>query len=159
MWKRTKKTLPNDTLIKNRPIRNTSASGQKARCSQLDLAMPSTQIRLKRVYESASADDGVRILVERLWPRGLTKADAAIDHWVKDVAPTSELRTWFGHRPARWQEFRTRYRLELNKNRSAVSSLRELCSGQRVTFIFATKDVFRNGAVVLKEYLDAVKVR
>ncbi len=125
-----------------------------ARCSQSDLAMPSTQIRLKRAYEPASADDGVRILVERLWPRGLTKADAAIDHWVKDVAPTSELRTWFGHRPARWQEFRTRYRLELNENRSAVNSFRELCSGQRVTFIFAAKDVLRNGAVVLKEYLD-----
>ncbi len=116
--------------------------------------MPSTQIRLKRVYETASADDGVRILVERLWPRGLTKADAAIDHWVKDVAPTSELRTWFGHRPVRWREFRTRYRLELNENRPAVSSLWELCQGQRVTFIFAAKDVLRNGAVVLKEYLD-----
>ncbi|MEE8352018.1 MAG: DUF488 family protein [Rhodospirillales bacterium] len=121
--------------------------------------MPSTQIRLKRVYEPASADDGVRILVERLWPRGLTKTNAAIDHWVKDVAPTSDLRTWFGHRPARWKEFRKRYRLELNENRSAVSSLRELCSGQRVTFIFAAKDVFQNGAVVLKEYLDAEKAR
>ncbi len=118
--------------------------------------MASTLIRLKRVYEPASVDDGVRILVERLWPRGLTKADAAIDHWVKDVAPTSELRTWFGHRPARWREFRTRYRLELNENGSAVRSLRELCSGQRVTFIFAAKDVLRNGAVVLKEYLDVV---
>ncbi len=126
-----------------------------ARCSQLDLAMPSTQIRLKRAYEPASADDGVRILVERLWPRGLTKAAAAIDYWVKDVAPTTELRTWFGHRPARWQKFRTRYLLELNENRSAVSSLRELCSGQRVTFVFATKDTFHNGAVVLKEYIDA----
>ena len=120
-----------------------------------ELAMPSTKITLKRAYEPASADDGVRILVERLWPRGLTKADAALDHWVKDVAPTSELRTWFGHRPARWRQFRTRYRLELNENRSAVNSLRELCRGQRVTFIFAAKDVLRNGAVVLKEYLDA----
>ena len=125
-----------------------------ARCPQSDLAMPSILIRLKRAYEPTSVDDGVRILVERLWPRGLTKTDAAIDHRVKDVAPTSELRTWFGHRPARWREFRTRYRLELNENRSAVSSLRELCSGQRVTFIFAAKDVLRNGAVVLKEYLD-----
>ena len=70
-----------------------TALGQMVHYSQLDLVMPSTQIRLKRVYEKASADDGVRILVERLWPRGLTKADAAIDHWVKDVAPTSELRT------------------------------------------------------------------
>ena len=126
-----------------------------ARCSQMDLLMASTPISLKRAYEPASDDDGVRILVERLWPRGLTKADAALDHWAKNVAPTSELRTWFGHRPERWQEFQTRYRLELNENRSAVSSLRELCSGQRVTFIFAAKDLSRNGAIVLKEYLDA----
>ena len=125
-----------------------------ARCSQLDLVMLSTQIRLKRAYQPASDDDGVRILVERLWPRGLTKANVAVDHWVKDVAPTSELRNWYGHRPARWQEFRTRYRRELNKNPSAMSSLLKLCSGQRVTFIFAAKDVLRDSAVVLKEYLD-----
>ena len=87
--------------------------------------------------------------------RGLTKADAAIDHWLKEVAPTPGLRIWFGHRIERYQEFRTLYRLELNENRSVVSSLRDLCSGQRVTFIFAAKDVHRNGAVVLKEYLDA----
>ena len=117
--------------------------------------MPSTQISLKRVYEPASADDGVRILVERLWPRGRTKADAAIDHWVKDVAPTPGLRTWYGHRTERWREFRKRYRRELDENRSAVTSLRELCSGKRVTFIFAAKDVVRNGAAVLMEYLDA----
>ena len=117
--------------------------------------MPSTRIRLKRAYEPASADDGMRILVERLWPRGLTKENVAIDHWAKDIAPTPELRTWFGHRPERWQEFRTRYQLELKKNQSAVTSLWELCSGQRVTFVFAAKDVIRNGAVVLKEYLDA----
>ena len=117
--------------------------------------MPSTQIRLKRVYEPASAEDGVRILVERLWPRGLSKADVSADHWAKDVAPTSELRTWFGHDPERWQEFQMRYRLELDENRSAVSALRNMCSGQHVTFIFAAKDVHRNSAVVLKKYLDA----
>jgi len=118
--------------------------------------MPSTQIRLKRVYEPASAEDGVRILVERLWPRGLSKANVAADHWAKDVAPTSELRTWFGHCPERWQEFQVRYWLELDESQSAVSALRDLCSGQRVTFIFAAKDVLCNSAVVLKEYLDAV---
>ena len=121
---------------------------------QKDWIMASKQISLKRVYEPTSADDGMRILVERLWPRGLTKADAALDHWIKDVAPTSELRTWFGHRPARWQEFQKRYRQELNENRSAVSSLRDLCAGREVTFVFAAKDVSRNGAVVLREYLD-----
>jgi len=117
--------------------------------------MASTLIRFKRVYGPASTEDGVRILVERLWPRGRTKADAAIDHWVKDVAPTPELRTWFGHRPERWQEFQTRYQLELDSNWAAVRSLWDLCSGQRVTFVFATKDVVHNGAVVLKDYLEA----
>jgi len=116
--------------------------------------MPSTQITLKRAYEPASDDDGVRILVERLWPRGVSKADAALDHWVKDVAPTPQLRTWFGHRPERWRQFRTRYRLELSSNQSAVCLLRDICAEQRVTFIFAAKDVLRNGAVVLQEYLE-----
>ena len=120
-----------------------------------ELGMASTHISLKRAYEPASADDGVRILVERLWPRGVTKTDAALDHWAKDIAPTGELRSWFGHRPERWRDFRTRYRRELNENQTDVNSLRDLCAGQRVTFIFAAKDLLRNGAVVLKEYLDA----
>ena len=118
------------------------------------LGMASTQIKLKRAYEPAAADDGVRILVERLWPRGVTKSDAALDHWAKDIAPTAALRTWFGHRPERWRDFQTRYRRELNENPTAVNSLRELCAARRVTFIFAAKDVHRNGAVVLKEYID-----
>ncbi len=116
--------------------------------------MSARNITLKRVYESASADDGLRILVERLWPRGLSKADAAIDHWVKDVAPTPALRIWFGHRPERWQEFRTRYRAELQENHAAIEGLRDLCAGEWATFVFAAKDVHRNGAVVLKDYLE-----
>ncbi|MDA0229704.1 MAG: DUF488 family protein [Proteobacteria bacterium] len=111
-------------------------------------------IGLKRAYEPAADEDGVRILVERLWPRGLSKSDAALDHWVKDVAPSPELRTWFGHRPERWQQFRARYVLELSNNQSAVCSLRNICAGQRVTFVFATKDMLHNGAVVLREYLE-----
>ena len=115
--------------------------------------MPSLKIELKRAYEISSDRDDLRILVERLWPRGLTKADAAIDHWMKDLAPSAELRTWFGHRPDRWPEFRRRYRAELRNNHAAVDSLRALCAGQRVTFVFAAKDVDRNSAVVLKEFL------
>jgi uncharacterized protein YeaO (DUF488 family) len=115
--------------------------------------MPSLEIELKRAYEAPSGHDGLRILVERLWPRGLTKAEAAIDHWMKDLAPSSELRTWFGHRPDRWPEFRRRYRAELLSNHAAVDSLRALCAGQQVTFVFAAKDVDRNSAVVLKEFL------
>ena len=114
--------------------------------------MPPLDIHLKRAYEAPAADDGLRILVERLWPRGLTKAEAAIDHWVKDVAPSPELRRWYGHRPERWPEFRKRYTAELDGNGAAVESLRALCRGRRVTFVFAAKDRERNGAVVLKDY-------
>ena len=111
------------------------------------------EIGLKRAYEAPSHHDGLRILVERLWPRGLSKADAALDHWMKDVAPSPRLRTWFGHRPERWREFRRRYRVELADNHAAVSALRTLCAGQQVTFVFAARDVERNGAVVLRDYL------
>ncbi len=115
--------------------------------------MSSLEIELKRAYELPADHDGLRVLVERLWPRGLTKAEAGIDHWVKDVAPSPELRTWFGHRPDRWQEFCRRYRAELKSNHEAVDRLRTLCTGQQVTFVFAAKDVERNSAVVLKEFL------
>jgi len=110
-------------------------------------------IDLKRVYEAPSDDDGLRILVERLWPRGLSKANAAIDHWIKDVAPTTQLRTWFGHRPERWAEFRRRYRAELVENDASVKALKKRCAGRQVTFVFAAKDEARNSAVVLREFL------
>ena len=115
--------------------------------------MPSLRIALKRAYESPSDDDGLRILVERLWPRGVSKADAAIDHWAKDVVPTPQLRTWFGHRPERWAVFRQRYRDELIENVLRVDSLKKLCAGRRVTFVFAAKDVEQNGATVLRKLL------
>jgi uncharacterized protein YeaO (DUF488 family) len=110
-------------------------------------------IKLKRVYQAPSDDDGLRILVERLWPRGLSKAAAAVDHWVKDLAPTPSLRTWFGHRPERWEEFRRRYVLELEANPGAVEALNTLCTGQPTTFVFAAKDVDRNSAIVLRAFL------
>ena len=110
-------------------------------------------IALKRVYERPSDADGLRVLVERLWPRGVSKAAAGIDHWAKDVAPTPALRTWYGHRPERWQAFRQRYAIELAGNHAAVDALRALCARQHVTFVFAAKDVERNGAVVLRDYL------
>ena len=117
--------------------------------------MSSMQIKLKRAYEIPSNDDGLRILVERLWPRGLTKADAAIDHWMKDVAPTSQLRTWFGHGAERWKGFCRCYRAELIENRTAVDELRNLCAGRQATFVFAAKDMKQNGAVVLREFLSS----
>jgi len=110
-------------------------------------------IKLKRVYEQPTSDDGLRILVERLWPRGLSKTAAAIDHWAKEVAPTPKLRTWFGHRPERWEEFRRRYFIELKANHAAVEALRALCTKQNTTFVYAAKDVERNGAIALKYFL------
>ena len=115
--------------------------------------MSKPRIDLKRVFEDPSKDDGLRILVERLWPRGVSKAEAAIDHWMKDVAPTPQLRTWFGHRAERWEEFRRRYQSELRQNRAAVAALKGLCAEQRVTFVYAARDVDRNGAVVLREFV------
>ena len=110
-------------------------------------------IKLKRAYDAPSDDDGVRILVERLRPRVVSKSDAAIDCWMKDIAPTPALRTWFKHRPDRWEEFRARYEAELAENGTLVDELRSLCTGRRVTFVFAAKDLERNSARVLRDFL------
>ncbi len=119
----------------------------------MEAGVSDLNITLKRVYLPASAADGTRILVERLWPRGLTKDKAAIDHWVKDIAPTPELRKWYGHDPDRWAEFQRLYREELAENSAAVETLEDLCASKRVTFVFAAKDEARNSAVVLREFL------
>ena len=113
-----------------------------------------TQICLKRVYEQPGAEDGLRILVERLWPRGLSKEAAAVDLWVKDVAPSPELRRWFGHDPAKWDEFQKRYRAELEQNQEAVDKLLQECHGKKVTFVYAARDPEHNSALLLKEYLE-----
>ena len=97
-------------------------------------------IRLKRAYDKPSPDDGTRILVERLWPRGLTKERAALDLWFKDVAPSPDLRRWFKHDPARWEEFQNRYRAELGQNREIVDDLRQKCREGTVTFVYAASD-------------------
>lgn len=110
-------------------------------------------IHLKRAYDPPSKQDGQRILVERLWPRGVTKAKAAIDHWLKDIAPSPELRRWFNHEPEKWPEFQRRYREELKANPEPVAELRRLVREGPVTFIYAAKDEERNSAVLLKQYL------
>ncbi len=117
------------------------------------------KIKLKRAYEVPSNDDGLRILVERLWPRGLPKTVAEIDHWMKDIAPTPRLRTWFGHRPERWPEFQLRYLAELDGNAEAVGALEKLCAAGPATFVFAARDTERNSAVVLRAYLEADRAR
>jgi uncharacterized protein YeaO (DUF488 family) len=110
-------------------------------------------IALKRVYDMACESDGLRILVERLWPRGMSKDRASIDHWMKETAPSPELRRWYGHRPERWAEFQTRYHAELDANAEAVRALQRLCEAGPVTFVFAARDTERNSASALKRYL------
>ncbi len=110
-------------------------------------------IQLKRAYDTPAPEDGIRILVERLWPRGVRKEQLAHDHWAKQIAPSPELRTWYGHDPARWEEFSRRYRAELDANTDELAELMIRVEGQRVTFLFAARDVERNSAVVLRAYL------
>jgi uncharacterized protein YeaO (DUF488 family) len=110
-------------------------------------------ISLKRAYLPPGPEDGLRILVERLWPRGLTKDAASIDHWCKDIAPSPDLRKWYGHEPAKWDEFQRRYRTELDGNTAEVDALIALCADMHVTFVYAAKDEARNSAVLLREYL------
>jgi uncharacterized protein YeaO (DUF488 family) len=111
-------------------------------------------IQLKRAYEEPSKGDGERILVERLWPRGLTKEKASIDLWLKDVAPTPELRKWFGHDPSRWKQFEQRYWKELKSHEEAVDLLRSKAKKHRITFIYAARDEEHNGALALKQFIE-----
>ena len=115
------------------------------------------KVRLKRVYDPAAADDGARVLVDRLWPRGLTKSAAALDGWLKDVAPSNELRQWYHARPEHWSEFRKRYLRELS-NDAAHAALQQLYDMARkrvrLTLLFASKNLERNNAQVLKQLLD-----
>ncbi|MCB1875399.1 MAG: DUF488 domain-containing protein [Chromatiales bacterium] len=110
-------------------------------------------IRCKRIYEVPSPDDGMRVLVERMWPRGIRKAEAAIDLWLKNIAPSSGLRQWFGHEPARWDEFQQRYREELDNNRMAVDELLRLATTHDLTLVYAARDEPGNSAQILRDYL------
>ena len=107
-------------------------------------------IRTKRIYEEPSADDGLRVLVDRLWPRGISKEEARIDRWEKDLAPTTELRRWFGHDPAKWEEFLQRYRAELEDRKELLSRLRGEANDGTVTLLYAARDEEHNNAVALK---------
>jgi uncharacterized protein YeaO (DUF488 family) len=114
-------------------------------------------IRLKRAYEKALKEDGLRILVERLWPRGVSKEKAAIDLWLKDLAPSAELRRWYGHDPNKWPEFRKRYLAELRQSGEAIKQLEAQVKKGKVTFVYAAADEQHNSALVLKEYLERSK--
>jgi uncharacterized protein YeaO (DUF488 family) len=111
------------------------------------------KITIKRVYDKSDKADGKRILVDRLWPRGLTKAKANVDLWLKDIAPSTELRKWFGHEPGKWEEFKKRYRAELEGNEEQVSLLQQQVKKGTVTLVYGAKDDEHNEAVVLKEFL------
>ncbi|NNM84777.1 MAG: DUF488 domain-containing protein [Phycisphaerales bacterium] len=111
------------------------------------------RIQIKRVYDNASPADGLRILVERLWPRGVTKAQAKIDIWLKEVAPSRELREWFGHDPAKWEQFQKKYWSELRHNQPAVEQLRDHIKKGNVTFVYAARDEEHNGALALQQYI------
>ena len=108
----------------------------------------------KRIYEPVSPEDGQRVLIDRLWPRGVSKADAHVDLWFKDIAPSTELRQWFGHDPARWEEVRRRYRAELQANPDAIARMRQLASEGKVTLLYAARDAAHNHALILLEFLN-----
>ena len=115
--------------------------------------IPAGNVRLKRIYEPAADDDGARVLVDRLWPRGVSKERAALSTWCKEVAPSPELRKWFGHEPSRWHEFGERYRAELKRNAEPVAALRAMARQGPLTLLFGARDETRNEAVVLRDYL------
>lgn len=110
-------------------------------------------IKIKRVYEKPEKSDGFRVLVDRLWPRGLTKEKADADLWLKDIAPSTELRKWFGHVPEKWPEFRKKYLLELEENEAPVLILKGLLKKGTVTLIYAARDQFHNEAMVIKDFI------
>jgi len=112
------------------------------------------EIAIKRAYERPARSDGTRVLVDRVWPRGVTKEQAAVTLWLKDVAPSTELRKWFAHDPAKWTDFKTRYFKELQGNREAVSRLQALRAQGKVTLVYAARDTAHNNAAALKEYLE-----
>ena len=110
-------------------------------------------VKIKRVYEKSDENDGVRILVDRLWPRGLTKEKAKIDRWLKDIAPTDGLRKWFDHKEGRWDEFKKRYTKELTKNKDIIKELKGISKNKIVSLLYAAKDAERNNAIVLFDFL------
>ena len=110
-------------------------------------------IRLKRIYEPASKEDGIRILIDRLWPRGITKTDASIDEWNREVTPSGRLRAWFGHDPKRWAEFSRRYRAELAGHAAALGELRRQARKGPITLLYAAKDEGHTHAIVLRNVI------
>ncbi len=112
------------------------------------------KVKIKRVYDKPAKEDGMRILVDRLWPRGLTKQKAKVDLWLKEIAPSTELRKWFSHEPKKWTEFRKKYLQELKENKEQISVLKEYLKKGAVTLVYGAKDEKNNEAKVLEELLN-----
>jgi uncharacterized protein YeaO (DUF488 family) len=110
-------------------------------------------VHIKRIYDEPERSDGLRVLVDRVWPRGVTKREAAVDDWLRELAPSTGLRKWFGHDPRRWSRFRRRYRVELCERASQLNALRRVAARQRVTLVYSAKDSQMNQAVVLQEVI------
>ena len=111
-------------------------------------------LKLKRVYDPYAKADGMRVLVDRLWPRGMKKEEAGVDLWLKEIAPSDALRKWFSHDPDKWQEFKKRYKKELEDGQDVIEDLRKKAQKETVTLLYAAKDTERNNAVVLKEIIE-----
>lgn len=116
-------------------------------------AVAPNAIRTKRAYEAPSSTDGMRVLIDRLWPRGLKRSDAAIDEWAKELSPSTELRKWFGHDPARWAEFRRRFVNELREHVDRIERLRDMAREGTLTLVYSARDEEHNDAVVLRAFL------
>jgi uncharacterized protein YeaO (DUF488 family) len=114
---------------------------------------PAKGVQIKRAYDPPSDDDGYRVLIDRVWPRGVARERARLDEWARDLAPSAELRRWFGHDPGRFEEFRERYRAELKHHADAVAGLRRRARSQRVTIVFGARDAEHSNAAVLAELL------
>ncbi len=111
------------------------------------------QIWKRRIYDEPTRQDGTRVLVDRIWPRGVSKEDARLDAWLKDIAPSTELRKWFGHDPEKWHRFKRSYFSELDNKNDALEKLEEISEGGRVTLVYSAEDTERNNAVALTEYI------
>jgi uncharacterized protein YeaO (DUF488 family) len=116
-------------------------------------SISASNVRLKRAYESPEQKDGTRILVDRLWPRGVSKLEAGLDEWIKDIAPSAELRKWFGHDPGRWGEFRRRYRAELARQPETLKDLRRRAREGPITLVYSARDEVHNDAIVLRNVI------
>jgi len=118
--------------------------------------MMKNKVVIKRIYEAAAEDDGYRLLVDRIWPRGVSKAKAKLDDWNKEIAPSTALRKWFGHQPDRFEEFTDRYKSELKEHRATLESLKEISETQQLCLLYGAKDETHNQAVVLKSVIESL---